>query len=518
MFLWRSGVLAAPLLFSRGIRVAEAAVEVNVRSHGAKGDGRTKDTRAIQAAIDAAGRSHGTVYFPPGEYISGTLHLRSRVTLRLDAHATLIASRDDADFDPYERLGYDAFADRETADFAFALLRGDGLEHVTILGPGRIDGNRTSREGPKPIALKRCRSIGIRDLTMDNAGNYNISLLGCDGVDIQRVTIRNGYSDGIDPDCCRNVLIAACDIDSRDDAIAIKTSFALGAPRSTENVLVTGCSLVSIHNALKLGTESSGDFKNIVFRDCRIAGRRHVWKGDLSCGIALTAVDGGRLENVAVSNIQIASVRAPLFVRLARRGRGQAVPTAGTLTHVAISNVVATGAMTASSITGIVGHPVTGISLKDIRVTAEGGGAAELVSRPVQELEKGYPDATRFSDLPAYGLYCRHVDGLTLDHIDLGVTRADARPAIFLDDVRGADVRMVRAMSPADGEALLWMQSVRDGRIRDIRPRAGTGPLVRLSGAATARIRLLRGDFGEGNGTVVVDPDVAATALSWADV
>lgn len=141
--------LAAPFLLSaRPLWAAEVPVERNVRAHGARGDGRTLDTRAIQAAIDAAGQSGGTVFFPPGEYRSGTLRLRSRITLRLDAGATLIASKDAADFDPVEPLGHDPFSDPETSDFGFALLRGNDLARVSILGPGRIDG--TARVGVVP--------------------------------------------------------------------------------------------------------------------------------------------------------------------------------------------------------------------------------------------------------------------------------------------------------------------------------------------------------------------------------
>ena len=236
-----------------------------MRSYGAKGNGKTKDTRAIQAAIEAAAKTRRIVHVPPGDYVSGTLHLRQGITLRLAAGATLIASKDDQDFDRYEEPGYDSYADRETTDMSFALLQGRGVRQVSILGPGRIDGNRSKRGGPKPIALKECREIRIRDLTIDNAPNYNISLLGCDSVDIQGVTIRNGYSDGIDPDCCRNVRIARCRIESRDDAIVAKTSLALGARRPTENLMVTDCALVHVRNALKLGTESSGDFRRQDF-------------------------------------------------------------------------------------------------------------------------------------------------------------------------------------------------------------------------------------------------------------
>jgi hypothetical protein len=515
-----TAALITPLLLSRALRGTGESAQLNVRDYGARGNGKSKDTGAIQAAIDAAGRSGGTVYFPPGEYVSGTLRLRDRVALRLAAGAALIASADDADFDSYEELDYESFADRETTDFSFALLQGRALRQVGIFGPGRIDGNRTKRGGPKPIALKQCRDIQIRDLTIDNAPNYNISLLGCDRVDIVSVTIRNGYSDGIDPDCCRNVRIADCRIESQDDAIVAKASFALGVRGSMENVLVTDCALVNVRNALKLGTESTGDFKNIVFRNCTISARGERrrpypdrWKPQPSAGISLLTVDGGSLERVRVSGITMAGVRAPLFVRLGRRGLGQKVPAAGELTDISIAGIVATGATWPSSIMGIPGHPISNISLKDIRITGKGGGKAALLSRDVPELEKQYPDATMFRDLPAYGLYCRHVKGLKADQLDLKVDQPDARPAVVLDNVREADLRAIEATPPADGGPVFWLRSVRDGKLHGLRPRAGTKTLVRLSGGDTAMVRLVGNDFSRVEQAVTVDPEVDASAV-----
>ena len=510
-FVWRCAGLAVPWLLSP--RSSWAAADRSVRDHGARGDGRTLDTRAIQSAIDAAGRSGGTVSFPPGEYLSGTLRLRSRITLRLDAGAVLIASKDDGDFDPVEALGYDSFADDETSDFRFALLQGHDLTHVRILGPGRIDGNRARRGGPKPIALKRCRHVQIRDLTIANAANYNISLLGCDGVDILGVTIRNGYSDGIDPDCCTNVQISNCRVESRDDAICLKASFALGIRGATQNVKVTDCHLTTIHNALKLGTESAGHFKNIAFSNCTVVGQTHSWKGDLSCGLTLTMVDGGSLERVLVSDIRMTDVRAPIFVRLGNRGLSPGVPTPGTLKHVRISNVVAIGAMTPSSITGIPGHHVSDIQLKNIRVIAHGGAGAEVATQFVAEMEKTYPDAYMFRNLPAYGLYCRHVRGLTVDNLDVSAERPDARPALVLDNVQHAHVSGLRAMPPAEDQPLVWLRSVRDCRLSGLRARPGTRAVVRLSGADTARVSLVGNDFSQAGTVATVDGAVAATAL-----
>jgi hypothetical protein len=457
------------------------------------------------------------VLFPPGDYVSGTLHLRDHLVLRLAAGATLIASPNDADFDPYEKLEYKSFADRETTDFSFALLQGRGLQHLSIIGPGRIDGNRRSRGGPKPIALKQCRDVTIRDLTLENAPNYNISLLGCDHVDIKGVIIRNGYADGIDPDCCRYVRIAGCRVESRDDAIVLKSSLALGVRRSTEHIVVTDCDLVNVRNGLKIGTESCGDFRNIVFRNCTLSGRAEIpnpfnVRPFPSAGVSLQNVDGGRLAHVVVLGIRMTNIRAPIFVRLGERGQGQAVPTAGALTKITIADLVATGAEWTSSITGIPGHDVSDIALSDIRISGKGGGDAALLSRPVPEREREYPDAARFRNLPAYGLYCRHVTRLRVERTTLTVGEPDPRPALILDDVREATVKSLVGTAPSDGGAVAWLRSTQDCLLEGIRsPEAQT--LARLSGGETARVRVVAGAAGPARQVVLLDPDVDSTAL-----
>ena len=507
---------ASLLTVSWPLPARSAPTRLNVRDHGARGDGKAKDTAAIQAAIDAASPG-SVVLFPSGDYLSGTLRLRSRIGLQLAAGATLIASPNDADFDPHEKLDYETFTDRETTDFSFALLQGRGLDHVTISGPGRIDGNRRSRGGPKPLALKQCHHITIRDLTLENAPNYNISLLGCDHVDISGVIIRNGYSDGIDPDCCRHVRITGCRVESRDDAICLKASLALGAPRSTENVLVTDCDLVNVRNGLKIGTESSGGFRHIVFRNCTLSGRAEIRQPppfDIrpfpSAGVSIQNVDGGRLEQVVVSGITMRNVRAPIFVRLGERGWGQNVRAAGQLTKIKISDVVATGAEWTSSIMGIPGHDVSDVTLSNIHLSGKGGGDPALVSRPVKQRKREYPDAARFRNLPAHGLYCRHVTRLRVERAELTVDAPDPRPALILDDVRDVVVKSLAASAPAGAAPVVWLRSVQDCLLDDIRsPQATT--LARLSGPESARVRVAAD--ADPAQLVVIDPDVDSTAL-----
>jgi len=517
--LLRGAGLAVPWLASWPLPAWSAPAQRNVRDHGARGNGKVDDTAAIQAAIDAAG-PWGVVVLPPGDYRSGTLHLRDRLVLKLAAGATLVASPDDDDFDPYEKLPYDSFADRETTDFNHALLQGHRLQHVSILGPGRIDGNRRSRGGPKPIALKQCRGVTIRDLTLENAPNYTISLLGCDHVDIRDVTIRNGYADGIDPDCCRHVRISGCRVESRDDAICLKASLALGVRRPTEYVVITDCDLVNIRNGLKIGTESGGDFRNIVFRNCTLTGRQEILQPPQalnvpsfpSAGVSIQNVDGGVLEQVVVTGITMTNVRAPIFVRLAERGQGQAVPRAGELTSITIANLVATGAEWPSSIMGLPGYSVSDIGLSDIRISGKGGGHAALVSQPVPQRRREYPDAARFRTLPAYGLYCRHVRRLRLDRATFTVDEPDARPALVMDDVHDSAVRNLTATAPADGGPVAWLQSTRDCRLEGLRA-AGAETLARISGPETSRVQIVADARDSTRPVVVLDADVGVAAV-----
>ena len=174
-------------------------------------------------------------------------------------------------------------------------------------------------------------------------------------MNIEGVTILNGYADGIDPDCCHHVRIANCYVEAFDDAIVPKASFALGYRRSTEHVTVTNCVLTTGCNCFKLGTESSGDFKNITVSNCAMFARPDLWKRKPTSGVALEMVDGASVERIAVSNIVMADIESPIFIRLGNRGRAQAVPKPEHLEDISISDIVATGAERASSITGIPG-------------------------------------------------------------------------------------------------------------------------------------------------------------------
>jgi hypothetical protein len=490
-----------------------------VTAFGARGDGATNDTALVQRAIEAcAAHGGGTVYFAPGVYLCGSLHLRSGVVLWLDAGATIKGSERRDDYDRYETLGFKNASDHETSYFHYALIWGEDVEHIGIVGQGTIDANRRKRGGPKPIALKRCKHVAIQGITIENAPNYNISLLGTDEVVIDGVTIRNGYCDGIDPDCCHNVRIANCTIASVDDAIVPKTSLTLGRVRSTENVTVTNCVLATEANGLKLGTESRGDFKRIAFSNCVVTGLRD---HPATSGVSLESVDGANVDGVVVSNITMVDCRAPIFLRLGNRGRDMQKPTPGTLRNVCLSNIVATRGTICASMTGIPGHPVQNVTCSNLQFSYAGGIRYCPPDAAIPEQIQEYPDADQYEALPSYGLYCRHVEGLTLSNVhvrfDDGFYRiqarhdrnirwaadsaaqpsAPARPglALLCDDVKDLTIAGFRGRPSADEPSLLRLVNVRSAMVTGCIAPDGANRFLELAGANTSRVSVVGNDF-----------------------
>ena len=511
-----------------------------VRAFGAVGDGETKDTAAIQRAIDACHASGGgTVYFSPGTYLSGTVRLKDDVTLRLESGAVLKGSPDDSDYDPYEELGFKNDADRETSFFHHALIRGENVFHVAIEGNGTIDGNREKRGGPKPIALKQCQFVRITGITLKNAPNYNISLLGTDHVLIDGVTILNGYSDGIDPDSCRNVRIANCHIESADDAIVLKSSFSLGERRSCENVSITNCYLATVHNAFKCGTESGGDFKRITLSNC-VMEMMPGGKRPATSGIALESVDGAILEDVAITNLSMVNVRCPVFLRLGNRGRDMETPMPGALRRVSISNIVASNASLPCVIAGIPEHPVESVTLSQFRVEFAGGTMLAPPGAEIPEKIDEYPDPRMFGALPSYALYARHAKDLVVESFSVGTRDsfwrvigdtekgmvwrepdlvpdraqpANASYALFFDDVTSLVLRGIRATPCAGGTPVLRLMNTRDVILSGAVAVNGTQVFAEIAGPQSGGITLTANDLARSGQAVVCSAEVAPDAV-----
>ena len=364
-------------------------------------------TRLVQRAIDGGGH----VRLEPGTHVVRTLQLRSGLTLEIPKGTTLLAHPDNNAFDLQERLPYQPFADMETSDFAHAMLAGRDLESVSIVGEGTIDMARSVRWGPKPIALKQCRNVRVEGITIVRSPNYCVSLGACDGVAIESVTIRDALSDGIDPDSCRRVRIVNCDVESDDDAICVKASYFLGAPRTSEDIEVFGCRTRSGTNGFKIGTETSGPIRRVLVRDCTFDARPRDDRDEQSAnlhdlneagGVSIQTVDGGDVENVTIDRVAIQHTRGAISLRRGARGRAQDEPRPGFLRDVILRDITAIRCRETSSIVGLPDALIERVALERVRIEVEGGGAHD--GAPVPELPNAYPQNTMFGRLPAWGL------------------------------------------------------------------------------------------------------------------
>jgi polygalacturonase len=449
---------------------------LNVRDFGAKGDGKSIDSSAIDRAIAAASaRGGGTVFFPAGVYASYTIHLKSMVTLYLDRGATILAAST-----PLEgtQHGYDMAEPQDPAIEPFqdyghnhwrnSLIYGEGLHDIAILGDGLIWGKGLSRGHPDPdlpkaenpgvgnksIALKNCRNVQLRDFSILKGGHFALLATGVDNLTIENLTVDTDR-DGFDIDCCKNVRVHGCTVNSPwDDAIVPKSSFALGCARTTENVTISDCYVSGIYQIgsvldgtykpleassrawrlgrIKCGTESNGGFKNITVTNCVF---------DQCWGLALETEDGAILEDITVSNLTMRGLlSSPIFLRLGRRMRGPKDTPVGSFKRVLIDNVTAIGTSKLPvNIAGVAGHPVEDVQISNLFFAPPGGGDAAMAALNPPANEDKYPDPNMFGDLPASGVFIRNAKNIDMSHIEIAPQATDARPAFWLQDVDGFD-------------------------------------------------------------------------------
>jgi len=393
-------------------------------------------TAELQKLInDVSAHGGGTVLVPPGRHVTGTLVLRSNVRLSLEPGAVLESSRSLEDFQilPGPFRGY-------TRNYTNkSLIYAADSENISIEGRGVIDGQGAAFKGPykvRPYMIRviRCKNVAVAGVAIKDSPMWVQHYLGCDGVVIHGITVHsrvNANNDGIDIDCSSRVRISDCDISSGDDAIVLKST----ALEPCRDVAVTNCTLSTRCNAFKLGTETNGGFEDIVLSNCTVYDTR------LS-GIALEIVDGGEMNGVAISNVSMRNVGAPLFVRLGNRARpflpgGPNQPT-GRLRNVTISGIRARQCSAIGcAIAGLPGHPIENLSIRDVRFEFVGGGTSEQAARIPEEKPDAYPEHWMFGPLPAYGFYARHVRGMRLRDVELACAGPDARPPVVCADVEG---------------------------------------------------------------------------------
>ncbi len=511
---------------------APAPLLFDVHRYGATGDGKTVDSPAINRAIDAAAAAGGgTLVFPPATYVCFTIRLRSHVDLYLSPGCTILAadSPKQGETTGYSGGKYDAaepntpwedYQDYGHNHWRNSLFVGVGISDVSIYGPGLIHGKGLSRGsaahqvaegysyfvaeqagvGNKAIALKNCRNVVLRDFKLLKGGHFAVLATGVDNLTIDNLTIDTDR-DGLDIDCCRNVRVSNCTVNSPwDDAICPKSSYALGYARSTENVTISDCFVTGAYELgsvvagswkkfaegaapnngrIKCGTESNGGFRNIAISNCVIEGSK---------GIAIETADGAIVEDIAISNITMRDVGdAPLFLRLNRRNRGpKDTMRPGSLKRVLINNVVSSNAAAvgASIFSGVPENLIEDVKLSNCFFDHRGLAASQDSSKPVvdwrtrevPEIPEEYPDPRRFGQTSSHGFFIRHLNGFEMSHVEIAPRRPEPRPAFWLEDVHRADFFAVTAPAGTPNFALrnvsdlriLWSRAAKDTSIQHV--------------------------------------------------
>jgi len=442
----------------------------NILSYGAKAGEGMDNTRAFQKAIDAAAVHGGVVRVPAGRYVTGVIHLRSNVQLYLAENAVLLASA--------KRIDYGAGS-------ASALIRADSQQNIAIKGKGTIDGQGAAllkdiyrmleagtlqdsewktpnpwhqvrpeeRNRPKLIEFRHCDGIIIKGVTIKDGLCWIQNYKSCSNIIVDSIKVISNVmwnNDGIDLMDCKKARVTNSFFNADDDGICLKSEDAGG---KCEDIYIEHCTIRSSASALKFGTASFGGFNRITVRDLTIY-------DTYRSAIALETVDGAVLENIDIRNVTAKNTGNAIFLRLGRRNRNAP---AGVLRHIYIGDVkveVPAGKpdkgydmegppvkfphnIFPASIVGLPGHPVEDVTLENIDITYPGGASKDtaFVSpdslSKVPEEEASYPEFSMFGELPASGLYVRHVAGLRMKNWKLHYKKTDFRPALIFDDVQG---------------------------------------------------------------------------------
>lgn len=428
------------------------AADYNIVNYGAVNDTTQLSTAAVQKAIDACSAAGGgRVVVPTGNYKIGTIILKSNVHMHLEQGATLYGSTDLKDYLPMKTDYVSLRTQTETIQLIFA----DKATNVVIDGFGTIDGRGRSfkklswnDEGiTRPHLLRFIQSsdITLRDITLKNSGCWMQHYLACDRVKIDGIKVfnRNNYNnDALDLDGCHEVVVSNMFADSDDDAITLKST----SPRLCENIRIADCVVSSHCNAIKLGTETNGGFRNInisgiVVKPSYDQKEKFFGQWIGSSAISLEIVDGGVLENVNVSDITIEGTESPIFVRLGNRARGykEGVPVTkvGKINGIHLSNIqIRNAGSMGCSITGIPGHEVENVWLDNITIHHKGGVTAADMAKINEsikdEKEKEYPESTMWGNLPAKGFFVRHARNIKFNNIEVITEQPDVREVIVI--------------------------------------------------------------------------------------
>ncbi len=455
--IYRSRIHRPVLVMVALITAAQAAIAAtpgvfSIRDYGAVGDGETLDTAAINKAIEAcAAAGGGQVLLPPGRYLSGTVHLKSHVTLFLEAGARLVGT---AKLDQYQHpTPPDFMSEARWGKWHRALILGDGLEDIAIAGQGVIDGNKvfdpTGEErmrGPHTFVFVNCRNVTVRDVSFVDSANYAIFFMVSDHVDIRNVKFSGGW-DGVHfrggPDRpCRDVSIVGCQFFTGDDSIA---------GRYWDNTLISGCIVNSSCNGIRL----IGPATNLIVHDCLFYGpgiypHRTSDRHNMLAGINLQpgAWDAtqGSLDDVLISDITMHNVATPFHFSL-KPGN-----TAGS---IVVNRVTTTGVYrAASSVESWAESAFENVVFRDVTIEFEGGGTLQQARSRIKS------PGVDARPLPAWGFYARNVRNLQFDNVRLRCEKDDLRPVLICDAVERLTLDSFKFQRPPTAPDPLMLSDV----------------------------------------------------------
>ena len=434
------------------------AATFNVREFGATADGKTNDTGAINRAIDQCSLAGGgDVVFPAGTYLAASIHLKSNVRFLLDQDAVITGAKEG--YDTPEANQFDKYQDFGHSHFHNALMWGEKIDNFAIVG-GRVNGGQIIEHDPngknvgdKVISIKSGRNLLFQNVTHETGGHFVYLLNDCETVTIDNVTIKKSR-DAVNLVGCRNVQLHNCRFTGcGDDAIALKSDWALGRKILSENIYVWDTYLETACNALQFGAETTGDFRNVNFWSIRI-GRA------LKAAIGITSAYGGVIDGVNYRDITVKGAACPIFMRVINQLRsGDPNQKIGAIRNVKISNLSVTdcepgeGGFVHTS--GIFGRPdsyLENIVLENVKIVYQGGGKTDDIAL------KDDPHKTQTKPSPAAGLYVRHVKGLSLRNVDLAFKVPDPRPALIAYDVNGLSLDNFR--SQKSGAVMMHLEKI----------------------------------------------------------
>jgi hypothetical protein len=402
----------------------------NIRDHGAVGDGTTLDTASINQAIEACAQAGGgKVLVPPGRYLSGTVHLKSRVTLFLDAGATLIGTTNLSEYQ--QPTPPDFMPEARWGKWHRALILGENLEDVTIAGLGTIDGNKvfdpTGEErmrGPHTIVFVNCRRFTIRDVSIVDSANYAVFFQVSDQVDVRNVKFTGGWDGvhfrGAPGRDCHDVNIIGCQFYSGDDSIA---------GRYWDHVVISDCMVNSSCNGLRV----IGPATRLIVHDCLFYGpglqphrtSREQRRTNMLSGIILQpgAWDQtqGLLDDVLIADVTMHNVASPVTLW---------TKPGNPVGRVTVNGLNATGVYrSAVSAESWADAPITNLVLRDVSVEFAGGGKAEQATQPVRG------PGVDARPLPAWGFYARNVERVVFEDVRFSLAQDDFRPVLRAENV-----------------------------------------------------------------------------------